>query len=76
MAEALRATSPAPTSGMRAEKQLEICRTVSMLKKFLNMHGVGDPAPRILAKEITPVSLDCDLSLERIYTNVREKHAQ
>ena len=40
------------------------------------MHGVSDPAPRILAKEITPISLDCEIGLERIYASVRERQLE
>lgn len=35
------------------------------------MHGLSDPAPRILAKELTPLSLNADLCLERIYQHAR-----
>ena len=39
------------------------------------MHGLSDPAPRILAKELTPQSLNADLCLERMYEQARVRRS-
>ena len=56
---------------MFAEQKLNLCSTISNLKKYLNMHGPSDPAPRILAKEYTPLLLHHSISLENLYASAR-----
>ena len=38
------------------------------------MHGISEAAPRILVKELNPLSIDADISLKCIYAKVRQRH--
>ena len=61
------------SSAQLIERQLQLSSTVASLRKFLNMHGSSDPAPRILAKEFNPLGIDAEMTVHCSYERVRDK---
>ena len=42
------------------------------MRTFLNKNGVNEPAPRILAKELTPLSLHNEIVIENLYSKAHD----